>query len=142
MALGLTQPLTEMSTRNISMGGGAWEGKGGRCVGLTTLSPSCADCLEIWDPQSMSRPVMGLLYLFLDRDVWSDSGSGRFVSGKEPRESLKRGWFGSKIGLGALQKTVCPCRESHHRTSVVKYVARPRHRLCCQSLSICSVSDG
>ena len=26
-------------------------GKGGRCVGLTTLSPSCADCLEIWEPQ-------------------------------------------------------------------------------------------
>ena len=27
-------------------------GKGGRCVGLTTLAPSCADCLEIWQPQS------------------------------------------------------------------------------------------
>ena len=26
-------------------------GKGGRCIGLTTLPPSCADCLEIWDPQ-------------------------------------------------------------------------------------------
>jgi len=46
MALGLTQPLTEMSTRNIS-----WRGKVGRCVGLTTLPPSCADCLEIWKPQ-------------------------------------------------------------------------------------------
>ena len=22
-----------------------------RCVGLTTLPPSCAECLEIWDPQ-------------------------------------------------------------------------------------------
>jgi len=47
MALGLTQPLTEMSTRNIS-----WGGKDGRCVGLTTLPPSCADCLEIWEPQT------------------------------------------------------------------------------------------
>jgi len=46
MALGSTQPLTEMSTTNIS-----WWGKGGRCVGLTTLLPSCADCLEIWEPQ-------------------------------------------------------------------------------------------
>jgi len=45
MVLGSTQPLTEMSTRNIS-----W-GKGGRCAGLTTLPPSCADCLEIWEPQ-------------------------------------------------------------------------------------------
>jgi len=35
MALGSTQPLTEMSTRNIS-----W-GKGGRCVRLPTLPPSC-----------------------------------------------------------------------------------------------------
>jgi hypothetical protein len=26
-------------------------GKGCRCLGLTTLSPSCADCLEIWEPQ-------------------------------------------------------------------------------------------
>jgi len=26
-------------------------GKGGRCVRLTTLSPSCADCLEIWEPR-------------------------------------------------------------------------------------------
>jgi len=46
MALGLTQPLTEMSTRNIS-----W-GKGGRCVGLTILPPSNADCFEIWEPQT------------------------------------------------------------------------------------------
>jgi len=45
MVLELTQLLTEMSTRNIS-----W-GKGGRCVGLTTLTTSCADCLEIWEPQ-------------------------------------------------------------------------------------------
>ena len=26
-------------------------GKGGRCVGLTTIPPSCADCHEIWGPQ-------------------------------------------------------------------------------------------
>jgi len=26
-------------------------GKGGWCVGLTTLPPSCTDCLEIWEPQ-------------------------------------------------------------------------------------------
>jgi len=47
MALGLTQPLTEMSTRNIF-----WGDKGGQCVGLTTLPPSDADCLEIWEPQT------------------------------------------------------------------------------------------
>jgi len=36
MALGSTQPLTEMSTRNI------YGGKGGRCIRLKTLPPSCA----------------------------------------------------------------------------------------------------
>ena len=45
MALGLTQPLTEMSTRIIS------GGTGGQCVRLTILPPSRADCLEIWEPQ-------------------------------------------------------------------------------------------
>jgi len=44
-AFGLTQPLTGMSTRNIS-----W-GEGGQCIWLTTLPFSCADCLEIWKPQ-------------------------------------------------------------------------------------------
>ena len=45
MALGSTQPLREMSNRNIS-----W-GKGGRCLGLTTILPWSANCLEIWEPQ-------------------------------------------------------------------------------------------
>jgi hypothetical protein len=46
MTLGSTHPLTEMSTRN-----NYW-GKGGRCVGLTTLPGSCADFLKIWEPRS------------------------------------------------------------------------------------------
>jgi hypothetical protein len=41
------QPLTEMGSRNIF-----WGSKGGRCVRLTTLPPSCADYLEIRKPQS------------------------------------------------------------------------------------------
>jgi len=38
MDLGMTQPLTEMSTVPGSFPGG----KGGRCVSLSTLPPSCA----------------------------------------------------------------------------------------------------
>jgi len=45
MALGSTQPLTEMSKEYFLVG------KGGRCVGLKTLPLSCAECLEIWEPQ-------------------------------------------------------------------------------------------
>ena len=35
-------------------------GKGGRCVGVTTLPPSCAECLEIWDPSKPHTPVTGI----------------------------------------------------------------------------------
>jgi hypothetical protein len=42
MALGSNQPFAP----GIFPGG-----KGGRCVGLTTLPPSCVDYLKIWDPQ-------------------------------------------------------------------------------------------
>jgi hypothetical protein len=47
MALGSTQPLTEMSTRNISWG----VGKGGRFLRLAILPRSNVECLEIWEPQ-------------------------------------------------------------------------------------------
>ena len=47
MALWLTQLLTEMNNTDI-----LWGVKFGRCLGLTTLPPSCSDCLEIWEPQS------------------------------------------------------------------------------------------
>jgi len=46
LALESAQPLTEMSTRNIS-----WGVKGSWCIGLKTFPPSCAECLEIWEPQ-------------------------------------------------------------------------------------------
>jgi hypothetical protein len=44
-ALGSTQPLVKMNTRNIP------GGKGGRCVRLITSPPSCAECQEIWQPK-------------------------------------------------------------------------------------------
>jgi hypothetical protein len=64
MALGLTEPLTEMSTRNIS-----WAGLGGWCVGLTTFTafisrlPCNLGTSTPWNPRCMSRPLQGLLYL-------------------------------------------------------------------------------
>jgi hypothetical protein len=64
MSLGSTQPLTEISTRNIF-----W-GKGGRCVAdnLTTFMCRLSWNLgasTFWNPQGLSRAVMGLLYLYL-----------------------------------------------------------------------------
>jgi hypothetical protein len=71
----LTQPLTGMSARNILLGG-----KGGRCVGLTILPPSCADCLEMWEPNLLepSGPVQvcnGIDLIFtssVTNPTWND----------------------------------------------------------------------
>ena len=57
------QRLTEMSTRGIS-----WRGKGGLCVGVTTLPLPIVVCLEILvastsrDPKWLSRHEQGLLH--------------------------------------------------------------------------------
>ena len=64
VALGSTQPLREMRTRNIS-----WEVKatGATADKLTTFMCRLSWNLEVWtswNPQGMSRPVMGLLYRY------------------------------------------------------------------------------
>jgi hypothetical protein len=65
MALGSTQPLREMSTRD------SYWGKDGRYLGLTTLSPSWADFLGIlgsptsWCSKGLSRAVQRQLYLHI-----------------------------------------------------------------------------
>jgi hypothetical protein len=63
MALELTQPLTEVSTRNISWG---WRRPVRRADNLTTFMRRLSRNLgasSYWNPQGLSRPVMGLLYL-------------------------------------------------------------------------------
>jgi hypothetical protein len=61
MAPGSTQPLTKVSIRYLP------GGRNGRCVGVITLTLSCADCLEMlgastsWSPKAVSKPVMGWL---------------------------------------------------------------------------------
>jgi hypothetical protein len=58
-----TQVVTQMSNR----------GKGGRCVGLTTLSPSCVECLEVlgnstsWNPLG---PVQDCNGIDISKEEW------------------------------------------------------------------------
>jgi hypothetical protein len=65
MVLGSTQFRTDPSTR----------GKGGQCIGLSTLPPSCVNCLEVlgastsWILKDLSSPVMGQLCL-LNFEIW------------------------------------------------------------------------
>ena len=65
MALGSTQPLTEMSTRIVSWG---HRRPVRRADNLTTFMCRLSWNLGAstsWNPQGLSRPVMGLLYLYL-----------------------------------------------------------------------------
>jgi hypothetical protein len=63
MALGSTQPLTEMSTRNTS-----WGVKRPVCRADNHITFMCwlswnLGASNSWNPQGLSRPVMGLLYI-------------------------------------------------------------------------------
>jgi len=69
MALWSIQPLTEMSNRDI------WE-EGDQCVGLTTLPPSCADCLEILGGVSFFKAYYTYQYMTgNDSALIGESGS-------------------------------------------------------------------
>jgi hypothetical protein len=72
-------------------------GKGGRCVGLTILPPSCADCLETLEastscsPKGLSRTIIGQLNLYL----WTSLTRGTFHAVKhklnlDPTRNLPR----------------------------------------------------
>ena len=61
-ALGLTQLLTEMSTRNISWGQRWLVHRDDLTTFMCQLSWNLGASTS-WNPQSLSRPVMGLLYI-------------------------------------------------------------------------------
>jgi len=64
LTLGLTQPLTEMSTRNISWGVKAAGAYGWQPYHLHVPIVLKCGILILLEPQGLSRPVMGLLYPF------------------------------------------------------------------------------
>jgi len=61
MALGLNQPLTEMSTRNTSQGG-----KGSRCAGLTALPIVLkSGSLNLLEPSRSVQACNGIALAFM-----------------------------------------------------------------------------
>jgi hypothetical protein len=55
MALGSTQALAEM------------RGKGGRCLGLTTLPPSCVS--NFWNPQGLYRGWSTIVFMLVFNEL-------------------------------------------------------------------------
>ena len=106
---------------------GGWEGGGGGwCVGLKTLPPSCADCLEIWklrpsNPQGLSRPVMGLPYIHGPR-VRTRKAAGWSPLAwmiRARTERVNRIWTGicsvsERTGYLCVCVCVCVCVRARH----------------------------
>ena len=61
--------------------------KGGRYVRLTTLPPSCADCLEIWETQ----PPGSLRSFTVHRDCFTFTFNVRLQTVKDQIQSQKGG---------------------------------------------------
>jgi len=64
MALGLTQPLTEMNNRNIAWGVKAAGAQGWQPYHVYVPAVLKSWSLNLINPQGLFRPVQGLLYLF------------------------------------------------------------------------------
>jgi len=83
MALALTQPLKEISSKNISWGWG-W---GLRQPVRTADNLNTSMCrlswnlgaLTSWNPQGLSRPVMGSLYLFISNGAFRNVFLPNFI---------------------------------------------------------------
>jgi len=100
MTLGLTQPLTEVSTRNISWGK---RRPVRRADNITTFMCRLSWNLGAstsWNPQGLSRPVMRLLYLYAtSSDYWFPwSWDYYFVSKRRETITKWRGFISQNDG--------------------------------------------
>jgi len=96
MGLGLIQPLTEMSTRNIS-----WGVKAAWSYGWQSYHLHVLDCLEIWDPQGLTRPVMDCFTftVMMMSNTW--------IHSRQCSEPMNVNLGGTYINHCALKGNVC-----------------------------------
>jgi len=98
-------------------------GKGGRCVGLTTLPSLCADCFEIWEPPSpgtlcacpgMYRDCL-IFYLLFDIVNIAEYFLNLSVNCFPPQKWHTRNYI-SNLRQEVLQE-LCLCYESRGKLS-------------------------
>jgi len=106
MTLGSTQPLTETSTRSISWGWQPYHHPVPLSWNLGTLTS--------WNPLGHSRPVTGLLYLYLllisvrGRHPQDHSAAGRITSMKNSNENIRNRTCDLLVCSAVPQPTVPP----------------------------------
>jgi len=85
-------------------------GKGGQCIGLTTLTSSCAKCLEILEPQppetlrAAVQACNGVALCALPRLEWVVNAMSRLLYPRRKRPGThwqKAGWGPGPVWLGA-----------------------------------------
>jgi hypothetical protein len=118
MALESTQPLTEMSTRNLPGGF-----KGGRRLRLTTslpsVSPLSRKCgtLDVLQPSGPSRPVTGIAFFF-------PMALQPFL-GPWPHISVSKSFFTHTVGL--LGRVISPSQGLYLYTGEHKHRKTHKH---------------
>ena len=107
-------------------------GKGGRCVEVTTLLPSCADCLEIWasQPPGSLRACPGIALSFTLRNFRSQQGCLK-VKGQVVTAHFKKAykWLEVYLHLFVTFLSAGGCEWSTSRPSHFKPGKEPRYLL-------------
>ena len=116
------------------------EGRGDRCVGLTTLPPSCADCLEIWEAQTAQACTRIALPCFYINICKTEVRQTRWPRGLRCRSASARLlglWF--RIPPGAWMSLCCECCVLSGRGLCDELIPRPEksYRLWC--VVVCDV---
>jgi len=110
------------------------EGRGDRCVRLTNLPPSYADCLEIWEAQivqACTRITLPCFYINTCKNVVRRTQWPRGLRRRSASARLLGLWF--RTPPGAWMSVCCECCVLSGRGLCDELIPRPEesYRLWC-----------